>query len=100
MPFLGLPFESTDPGRADSIANGTIARMRHPRFVAIKEKYMLAVFARHFQICKPLAQSQIARRIATLTGTIFWEAQTRSRLGFPQRFPGPFLFGGRHRPLK
>jgi hypothetical protein len=36
MPFLGLPFESTDAGHANSIANGNIARMRHPRFAAIE----------------------------------------------------------------
>jgi len=36
MPYLGLPFESADPGRANWIANGNIARMRHPRFAAIE----------------------------------------------------------------
>jgi hypothetical protein len=36
MPYLGLPFESTVPGHADSIANGNIARMRLARFAAIE----------------------------------------------------------------
>ena len=34
--YLGLPFESTNAGRANSAANGNIARMRHPRFAAIE----------------------------------------------------------------
>jgi hypothetical protein len=36
MPYLGLPIESTFPERANPIANGNIARMRHPRFAAIE----------------------------------------------------------------
>jgi len=36
MPYLGLPFASTNPGHSDSIADDTDARMRHPRFAAIE----------------------------------------------------------------
>jgi hypothetical protein len=49
---------------------------------------------------KPFAQNQIARSTTRLADAIFWEVQTQSRSGFPQRFPGLFHVGGRHRPLK
>ena len=49
---------------------------------------------------KPFAQNQIARSTTRLADAIFWEVQTQSRSGFPQRFPGLFHVGERHRPLK